>query len=74
MRNESKMVRIFQEERKALGGIGGEDLKDCETTNMATLCHRHREKFIQKRYSKSHSRKMAKGVSEERKRCEKLQR
>ncbi len=33
--NESKMVRDFHKERKACGGIGGEETKDCETKNLA---------------------------------------
>ncbi len=28
--NESKIVRIFQEERKACWRFGGEEIKDCE--------------------------------------------
>ncbi len=31
-------VRVFQEERKAWGGFGGEGVKNSETKNMATLC------------------------------------
>ncbi len=42
--NESKTVqRLVQEERKACRGFGGAEIKDCETKNMATLCHRHRK-------------------------------
>ncbi len=33
--NESKMVRDFHKERKACGGFGSEDIKDCETRNLA---------------------------------------
>ncbi len=40
--NESKIVRIFQE-RKAWGRFAVEEIKDCETKNMATWCHRHRK-------------------------------
>ncbi len=41
---ESKIVQILvQEERKACGGFGGAEIKDCEAKNMATLCHRHRK-------------------------------
>ncbi len=29
--NYSKIVLVFQEERKAGGGFGGEEIKDCET-------------------------------------------
>ncbi len=32
---------LVQEERKACGEFGGAEIKDCETENMATLCHRH---------------------------------
>ncbi len=39
--NESKKVRVFQEERKACGGFGGENIKDYEMKNTATLCHRN---------------------------------
>ncbi len=42
--NESKTVQMLvQEERKAYGEFGGAEIKDCETKNMATLCHRHRK-------------------------------
>ncbi len=34
---------LVQEERKARGEFGGAEIKDCETKNMATLCHRHRK-------------------------------
>ncbi len=41
---ESKTVQMFvQEERKACGEFGGAEIKDCETENMATWCHRHRK-------------------------------
>ncbi len=34
--NDSKIVlRLVQEERKACRGFGGEEIKDCETKNMA---------------------------------------
>ncbi len=43
MVNESKTVQMLvQEERKVCGEFGGAEIKDCETENMATLCHRHR--------------------------------
>ncbi len=36
MINDSKTVpRLVQEERKTCRGFGGEELKDCETKNMA---------------------------------------
>ncbi len=35
--------RLVQEERKACRGFGGAEMKDFETKNMATLCHRHAE-------------------------------
>ncbi len=42
--NQSKTVQMLvQEERKACGEFGGAEIKDCETENMATLCHRHRK-------------------------------
>ncbi len=42
--NESKTVQMpVQEERKACGEFGGAEIKDCETMNMATLCHRNRK-------------------------------
>ncbi len=41
---ESKTVQMLvQEERKACGQFGGAEIKDCETENMATLCHRQRK-------------------------------
>ncbi len=44
MIHESKTVQMLvQEERKACGEFGGAEIKDCETENMATLCHRHRK-------------------------------
>ncbi len=36
--NESKMVRVIQEEWKAWGRFGVEEIKDYETKNMAALC------------------------------------
>ncbi len=45
--NEAKIVRIFQE-GKAHEGFGGEEIRDFETKNMATLCHMHRKFFIQR--------------------------
>ncbi len=42
--NESKTgQRLVQEERKACRELGDAEIKDCETKNMATLCHRHRK-------------------------------
>ncbi len=36
--NEPKLVRFFQEERKACGGLGDEKIKDNEMKNTVTLC------------------------------------
>ncbi len=42
--NESKAIqRLVKEERKACRGFGGVEMKDCETKNKTTLCHRHRK-------------------------------
>ncbi len=30
------------------GGFGGEEIRDCETKNTATLCYGHEKKFVQK--------------------------
>ncbi len=39
--NESKTVQMLvQKERKACGEFGGAEINDCETKNMAALCHR----------------------------------
>ncbi len=46
---ESKIVQILvQDERKACGGFGGAEIRDCEAKDMAMLGHRHRKQFIQK--------------------------
>ncbi len=42
----AKIVRVFQEEGKAGMGFSGSEIRDCETKNMSTLCHRHRKYFI----------------------------
>ncbi len=36
--HESKVILLFLEERKVWGGFGSEQIKDCETKDMATLC------------------------------------
>ncbi len=46
--NESRKIHVFQDGRKACGGFGGDEIKDCETKNMATLCYGHEKKFVQK--------------------------
>ncbi len=33
--NQTRIVRLFQGERKACGGFGGEEIKDQEANNMA---------------------------------------
>ncbi len=33
---------------KVCRGFGGAEIKDWETKNMLTLCHRYRKKFIQR--------------------------
>ncbi len=35
--NESKVARVFEEERKACGGFGSEKIKDFEIKNTACL-------------------------------------
>ncbi len=35
--------RLVQEEREACRELGGAEIKDCETKNLATFCYRHRK-------------------------------
>ncbi len=41
--NQRQFKGLFKKKRKACKGFGGAAMKDCETKNKATLCHRHRK-------------------------------
>ncbi len=40
---QNNKLPVLQEEWKTCEGFVGEEIKGCETKNMATLCHRHRK-------------------------------
>ncbi len=71
--NESNVVGVFQEERKACGGFGSEKKNDFEIKNTAMLSHRKRRQFIQKWCIRNIWTKILKGAGKERKRSVILQ-
>ncbi len=41
--NQRQFKGLYKKKEKHVVGFGGAEIKDCETKNMVTLCHRHRK-------------------------------